>query len=80
MSTQEILSASITDLTTGTTTTVDLETPLHFIAPTGSTATAFRLFTGGSVGDLVAWDNVNIIPEPATIAILLMGLAAIRRR
>jgi hypothetical protein len=80
ISTQEILSVSIMDLNTGSTATVDLSPPQHFMLPTGATATAFRMFAGGSVGNITAWDNLTIIPEPTTMAFLLIGLAALRRR
>jgi hypothetical protein len=79
MSTQEILAVSVTDLTTGSSTTVNLSPPQHFMTATGPIPTAFRFFAGGSVGNITAWDNLTI-PEPATLALLLIGFAALRRR
>jgi hypothetical protein len=46
------------------------------------TVTALRLFAGGGVpGNTVAWDNLSVIPEPATLSTLLLAsLALLRRR
>ena len=81
MSTQEILQVSIQDLHTGWSETVVLNPPQHFMNPTGPLPTAYRFFTGGGAGstpagNFVAWD----IPEPASLALLLVGVAVFARR
>jgi hypothetical protein len=47
--------------------------------------TALRFFTGGGsgtspAGNFMAWDCLSIIPEPATLVLLAMGLAVATRR
>lgn len=83
MSTMLITECTIQDLTTGGPVTVANPSGWHFInySVAGATLpTAFRCFTGGTTaGNLMAWDNM-FIPEPATITLLLIGLAALRRR
>lgn len=46
------------------------------------TVTGLRFFAGGGVpGNTLAWDNLSVIPEPATLSTLLLaGLALLRRR
>ena len=64
--TNEVTGASITDLTTGTTTTAPLSgvyleggTPGGAGAPTG-----FRFFAGGGFpGNITAWDNFRVVPS-----------------
>jgi hypothetical protein len=76
-----VTQASIQDITTGgPKTTVELS-GWHFIRYTTPVMpTSFRFFTGGTTaGNLTAWDNVSI-PEPATITLLVLALAALRRR
>jgi hypothetical protein len=54
--------------------------------PTRPLPTAFRLFTGGGTGtspnsNVVAWDNINIVPEPASLVVLsAVAFLALRRR
>lgn len=74
-----ILSVSITDLTTGVTTTVD-DPGWHLIPGNGMLPTGVRFFTGGTVaGNTMAWDNL-IIPEPATLLLLAVGALGLFRR
>lgn len=83
MTTFLITQCTIQNLSTGGPVTVANPTGWHFInySVAGATLpTAFRCFTGGTTaGNLMAWDNMSI-PEPATITLLLIGLAALRRR
>lgn len=66
--TNQIIRASITDLTTGTTTTA--ETTGYYLSG-GATGgpldiTAFRFFAGGGgTGNVIAWDNFSIAPPGA---------------
>jgi hypothetical protein len=74
--TAQIIAAQITDLTTCATTSVDLTniaSPLYCSG--GAVAlttplTGFRLFGGGGVGNVAAYDNINIVegglPSPPT--------------
>lgn len=89
LATNRILSVSITDLHTGNTATVNpVGAYLHGGQnPPRPLPIAFRLFTGGSglstdEGNLVSWDNINIVPEPASVCLLACGVAlvALRRR
>jgi len=42
-------------------------------------AEKFR-FGVNSVDSIATWDNINVIPEPATIGLLLLGLGFIKKR
>jgi len=83
MVTFKIEECTIQDLTTGGPVSVVQPIGWHFIDYTvagGTLPTAFRCFTGGTTaGNFMAWDNLSI-PEPATITLLLIGVAALRRR
>jgi hypothetical protein len=87
MSSKLIVECTIQDLTASGPVTVANPSGWHFINynVVGATLpTAFRCFTGGGsgtspAGNFLAWDNLSI-PEPATLALLLIGLAALRRR
>jgi hypothetical protein len=86
LDTSEILQVSITDLTTNQTSTNNpLDRYLWGGAGGAPTPTGFRLFGGtnvaGAAGNTLAFDNINIVPSPATLALLgLGGLAGITRR
>ena len=80
-----ITEVGITDITDG-------GDPVHF-APVDwylsggdvggpPTVTALRFFAGGTTTcNTVAWDNLDVVPEPATLSMLLLaGLALLRRR
>ncbi|NLG42313.1 MAG: PEP-CTERM sorting domain-containing protein [Phycisphaerae bacterium] len=79
----KIIECTIQDLTIGGPVTVAHPENWHFInyaVAGGTLPTGFRCFTGGTTaGNFLAWDNFSI-PEPATIALLLIGFAALRRR
>jgi hypothetical protein len=87
MTSKLISECSIRDLTTGGPTTTVNPIGWHFInysAVGGTLPTAFRFFTGGGAGsspagNFMGWDNVSI-PEPASLVLLMIGLAALRRR
>jgi hypothetical protein len=79
-----ILEVSIMDLTTGVTTVVS-NPGWHLINPDYPLPTAFRFFTGGGAGadpagNFVAWDNLKIAPEPGSLALIMVGLGALRTR
>lgn len=38
------------------------------------------MFNSSNANNWTIWDNVNVIPEPASLALLAMGLLALRRR
>ncbi len=83
-----ITEVRLTDLTTMQTFTANPSGwYLHGGAnPTRPLPTAFRLFTGGGAGtspnsNVVAWDNISIVPEPASMIVLTaLALLAVRRR
>lgn len=82
--TNQVLEVSITDLTTGTTTTAS---PAGWYMVGGAAGglpipTAIRTFTGGNDGNITAWDNVSVqaVPAPASGLVMLGGLAAAGRR
>lgn len=74
-----ILSVSITDLSSGSTTTA---TPAGwYLMPGAPPPGAFRLFGSGSTNGL-GIDNLQVdaIPEPSTLPLAALGLAAIAMR
>jgi hypothetical protein len=87
--TNQILSASINDISAGgSTTTYDVSgngwylsgganNVLGQAAPTG-----IRLFGSGSAGDLMGYDNLSVgpVPEPASMAVLGIGALALLRK
>lgn len=82
MTTGMVTSVSITDLDTMEMATVEPDgwymtgTYAGLPDPTG-----FRFFTGGSTeGNVMAWDNLSIIPEPASALLVLAGALLLRRR
>jgi hypothetical protein len=84
LATNSIVSVSITDLATNVTTTVN---PTGWFllggaTPTQPIPTAFRVFTGGAVGNVMGWDNISVVPEPASTMALGAGLVAmlVRKR
>jgi len=78
MATGKITEVAIKDLTTGVMTS--LQVNWTFVNPTNPDPTALRFFTGGSTeGNICAWDNLRIVPEPASL-VLLAGLMLLRRR
>ena len=84
LDTSQITEVSITDLTTNITSTNNpLDRYLFGGAGGAPTPTGFRLFAGALnvPGNTLAFDNVTIVPSPATLALLgLGGLAGITRR
>ncbi len=86
LGTNQILSVSITDLTTNTTVVHNPVDRYLFGGAAGApTPTGFRLFGGTNSGNgnrnALAWDNVSIIPAPSAVALLgLAGLFGARRR
>lgn len=82
--THQLLNVTIQNLHTGETTSVDL-TGAYLAGGANSTRprpTGLRLFSGGglNVENYGGWDNVSAIPEPASIGLLAIGLALLRRR
>jgi len=78
MATGGITEVAIKDLTTGIKTT--LQVNWTFVNPTNPDPTALRFFTGGTVaGNICAWDNLNVIPEPASL-LLMASMWLLRRR
>ena len=84
LDTSQITEVSITDLTTNITNTNNpIDRYLFGGAGGAETPTGFRLFGGaaGVAGNSLGFDNVDIVPSPATLALLgLGGLAGITRR
>lgn len=78
----KITEVAITDLTTNTTTTAN---PVDWYLAGGSAGgkprpTGVRIFAGGSVGDIMGWDNLNVTPSPATGLLMALGVLAAGRR
>ena len=74
-----ILSVSLTDLTTGNTSTIDTsQLGWYLFGGANSTANrpaAIRYGVLNDAGDVGAWDNLTIVPEPAG-ALLITLLAS----
>jgi len=81
---RKLLDASIQQLPGGAVKTVVINET--FVNPANPTPTAFRFFTGGGAGtsppgNFMAWDNLDIVPEPASLVLLaLSALVVLRRR
>lgn len=82
MTTSMVTSVSLTDLATMETTTVEPDG--WYMAGTfvgNPDPTGFRFFTGGGTeGNVVAWDNLGIVPEPTSVLLVLAGALLLRRR
>lgn len=77
--TSSILEVSIRDLTGGGGATVVQPSGWHLVPGNGQLPNAIRFFAGGDPGgNTMAWDNVAVIPEPASM--LVLGLLALLRR
>ncbi|MFI4915663.1 MAG: hypothetical protein ACIAS6_04035 [Phycisphaerales bacterium JB060] len=83
-STNQITSVTILDLTTGQSTTAN---PDGWYMTGGAMSTldlpdGFRFFIGGADGNSMGWDNVYLIPAPASLLAFagLAGIAGVRRR
>jgi hypothetical protein len=76
--TNRILEVSITDLTTGTTTTA-AQTNWYMAGGSASALplpTDIRFFAGGAQGNVMGWDNVSIsiVPAPGALFTALIGV------
>lgn len=79
-STNQILSVSITDITTGIVSTAN---PVGWFMLGGAAGVgtplpnAVRYFAGGATGNVAGWDNLSVqpIPEPSSLALVGIGLA-----
>ncbi len=81
LSTQRILQVTIQNLSDGGSIAVYEPADWFFLLPDGGTATGFRFFTGGSTaGNIMAWDNFSIVPEPSAVVLLAFGLTLVVRR
>lgn len=81
--TNKVTEVTITDLTTGVTSTANPVDWYMFGGAAGAPLpTAIRTFAGGNDGNITAWDNVSVqaIPTPATGLAMLGGLVAMQRR
>jgi hypothetical protein len=83
LSTNLISSITLVDLHSGASSNA---TPTGWYLDGGATSTlplpdAVRFFVGGNAGNTMGWDNVSVVPAPASLALLgLGGLIAGRRR
>lgn len=83
--TNQVLSVGIQDLSSGVKT---VATPSGWYMNGGTStalprAAAVRMFTGGSLGNIAAWDRIRVgsVPAPSAAALLALGgLVAARRR
>lgn len=82
--TNQITSVTILDLTNGQSTTVN---PDGWYMTGGASSTldlpdSFRFFIGGADGNSMGWDNIYLIPAPASLMAFagLAGVAGLRRR
>lgn len=80
----QILSVTIVDLTTGMSSTANPD-GWFMTGGSGSTLdqpTAMRFFVGGSDGNIMGWDNLYVVPAPASLLAFagMAGLASTRRR
>ena len=87
LTTNQVLSVSITDLTTAVTATHNPVGRFLFGGAAGApTPTGFRFFGGTNAGspnrNALAFDNLSIIPEPGVVSLLVLGGSAmlLRRR
>lgn len=82
--TNQITSVTILDLTTGLSSTAN---PDGWFMTGGSGSMldlpdSFRFFIGGADGNSMGWDNIYIVPAPASLLAFagMAGLAGVRRR
>ncbi len=81
LTTNLIVSITLEDLHTGV---IGFTQPEGWYLTGGAASTlalpnAYRFFTGGAAGNAMGWDNVSVVPGPASM-LGLCGLAALRRR
>lgn len=80
----QVLSVTILDLTTGMSSTASPD-GWFMTGGSGSTLdlpTGFRFFVGGNEGNIMGWDNLYVVPAPASLLAFagMAGLAGVRRR
>jgi len=84
-STNEVLAATITNLSSGSSDSVTFSGVYLQGGSAGGfdLPTAFRFFSSGNAANITGWDNMSItlVPAPGSAMVLgLAGLAAVRRR